>query len=238
MKRLFTNINVIACGVSDNEYYKNIVEELKKCSWEKLSDNKFLCVSVDWLTFFEMTAIDYRYFEEKNIAFRYEIFFEKLPDGQFEYEVNFYEKEERQYSDYLIVENDDLELFKAESEEDNDGLGLFHDTLHNALQNNSNVDIIEYLKENFTDLWNSIVEDVADNTTVDDIKNYNCYLYDRIKDDILDGLDADDLADDLKDDVGREWAENNTDELKDIWLDNANSQEMRDMVCDIVHDYL
>ena len=217
MKRLFTNINV-DCGVSNNDYYKGIVEELKKCSWEKLPDNKFLCVSVDWLTFYKMTAIDYRYFEEKNIDFRYEIFFKKLPDGQFEYEVNFYEKEERQYDDYLIVETDDLELFTEEKPEDLSEEEIIK-KLSSALTlatDNLDIDrIIDLIDNNFADVSNRMREKFCESLVVDDIDN-----------------------DDLKDEIGREWAENNTEELKNIYLDNASSYELKEMATDIINDYL
>lgn len=213
MKRLFTNINV-DCGMSDNEYYKSIVEELKKCSWEKLPDNKFLCVSVDWLTFYKMAAIDYRYFEEKNIAFRYEIFFIKLPDGQFEYEVNFYEKEERQYNDYLIVETDDLELFQAEEKPETDWRNLLSNVLENALEETDVDSIVEFIDSNFAEVSDKIRENFSDN------------------------LEVDDIGDVLKDDIARDWIERNSDDAYDRAVDNMDSYEIRDKIIDYLSDNL
>lgn len=216
MKRLFTNIDVNVYGVSDNEYYKNIVEELKKCNWEKLPDNKFLCVSVDWLTFYKMTAIDYRYFAEKNIAFRYEIFFIKLPDGQFEYEVNFYEKEERQYSDYLIVENDDLELFQVVEEEkpETDWRNLLSNVLENALKETDVDSIVEFIDNNFADVSNKIRENFSDN------------------------LEVDDIGEVLKQDIAEDWIEQNPDDAYDRAVDNMDSYEMRDKIIDYLQNNL
>lgn len=78
MKSLFTNINTYEFN-SQEDFYKSIVEELKSCDWVKARDSdKYLCESVPYLTFYKMTAIDYRYFEDKNICFRYEIFYTKL----------------------------------------------------------------------------------------------------------------------------------------------------------------
>ena len=214
MKRLFTNIDVNLYGVSDNEYYKNIVEELKKCSWEKLPDNKFLCVSVDWMTFYKMTAIDYRYFEEKNIAFRYEIFFIKLPDGQFEYEVNFYEKEERQYSDYLIVETDDLELFKTEEKPGTDWESLLSNVLENALKETDVDSIVEFIDNNFADVSN------------------------KIRDNFCENIEVDDIGEVLKDDIAKDWIEHNPDDAYDRAVDNMDSYEMRDKIIDYLQSNL
>ena len=214
MKRLFTNINV-DCGVSDNEYYKSIVEELKKCSWEKLPDNKFLCVSVDWLTFYKMAAIDYRYFEEKNIAFRYEIFFKKLPDGQFEYEVSFYEKEERQYNDYLIVETDDLELFQAEEKPTGTNWESFlSDALKKALEETDVDSIVDFIDNNFADVSNKIRENLCDN------------------------LEVDDIGETLKEDIARDWIEQNPCDAYEKALDNMSSYDVRDKIIDYLSDNL
>lgn len=217
MKRLFTNIN-INCGMSDNEYYKSIVEKLKKCSWEKLPDNKFLCVSVDWLTFYKMAAIDYRYFEEKNIAFRYEIFFIKLSDGQFEYEVNFYEKEERQYSDYLIVETDDLELFKVEEKNEDLSEEEIIKKLSSALTlatDNLDIDrIIDLIDNNFADVSNRMREIFCEN------------------------LEVDDIGECLKDDIAKDWIERNPDDAYETAVDNMDSYEIKDKIIDYLSDNL
>lgn len=214
MKRLFTNIDVNLYGVSDNEYYKSIVEELKKCSWEKLPDNKFLCVSVDWATFYKMTAIDYRYFEEKNIAFRYEILFIKLPDGQFEYEVNFYEKEERQYNDYLIVENDDMELFKTEEKLGTDWRNLLSNVLENALKETDAKSIADFIDINFTDITNEV--------------RTNC----------IDELTVNDLTISLIEDAAEEWIEQNSSDAFEKAMHNMDSCEIKDQIIDYLQETL
>lgn len=162
MKRLFTNINTYEFN-SQEDFYKSIVEELKSCEWAKEEGNRFLCKSVPFLTFYKMTAIDYRYFEEKNINFRYEIIYSKGVDNQYSWEVNFYENEERQYNDYLLVENDDLGLFPQEKTEEKSTKDKLIECINNYCNENTRSAFIDFLGDEFPGLWEDIVDVVREN---------------------------------------------------------------------------
>lgn len=213
MKRLFTNINTYEFN-SQEDYYNSIVEELKSCEWVKARDgDKFLCESVPFLTFYKMTAIDYRYFEEKSINFRYEIIYTKTTDNQYSWEVNFYENEERQYNDYLLVENDDLGLF-SRPEEQKDWRDILSYTLNQILQSESIRDIVDYIDNNFPS------------------------LSDQVREDCVNNLVASDIDDSLKEDIARDWIDDNSrDAFYRAW-DNLDSYEIKDKIIDYLSDNL
>lgn len=104
----------------------------------------------------------------------------------------------------------------------------------------SNSDILEDLKNNHEDLYSYIIEDYITNLTVDKVEGES--LFDSLWNDIsakaIENAEAEDLNAALKDDVGRAWAEDNLDEIKDIYIDHADISDLRDMVCDIIHNYL
>ena len=212
MKRLFTCMNV---KENDMDFYKNIVEELKSCKWVKVGDSdKFLCESVPFLTFYKMTAIDYRYFEEKNISFRYEIIYSKTTDNQFSWEVNFYENEERQYSDYLLVENDDLELFSRleGQKEQSDWRDVLSYTLNQILQSESVEDVVDYIDNNFSS------------------------ISDKIRENCVESLSKDDLDSDLVEEVGKSWVEKNTSDAWDLIEENAYTSDLKDIVIRVIEN--
>lgn len=214
MKRLFTCMNV---NENDMDFYKNIVEELKSCEWVKARDSdKFLCESVPSLTFYKMTAIDFEYFEVKNINFRYEIIYTKTTDNQFSWEVNFYENEERQYSDYLLVENDDLELFSRleEQKEELDWRDVLSCTLNQILLSESVEDVVDYIDNNFPS------------------------ISDKIRENCIENLDPSDIDDSLKEDIAGDWIDDNSSDALDRAWDNMDSYEIKDKIIDYLSDNL
>lgn len=216
MKRLFTNINTYEFN-SQEDYYNSIVEELKSCEWVKARDsNKFLCESVPFLTFYKMTAIDYRYFEEKNVNFRYEIIYTKGVDNQYLWEVNFYENEERQYNDCLLVENDDLGLFSRPEEQkgESDWRDILSYTLNQILQSESVEDVVDYIYNNFS------------------------LISDKIREGCIENLVASDIDDSLKEDIARDWIDDNSRDAFDRAWDNMDSYEIKDKIIDYLSDNL
>jgi hypothetical protein len=216
MKSLFTNINTYEFN-SQEDFYKSIVEELKSCDWVKARDSdKYLCESVPYLTFYKMTAIDYRYFEDKNICFRYEIFYTKGVDNQYTWEVNFYENEERQYNDYLIVENDDLGLFSRpeEQKEEPDWRDVLSYTLNKILQSESVEDVVDYIDNNFAS------------------------ISDKVRENCIDNLVASDIDDSLKEDIARDWIDDNSGEAFDRAWDNMDSYDIKNKIIDYLADNL
>lgn len=214
MKRLFTNI--VTCeSNSEEEFYKSVVEELKSCEWVKAKDSdKFLCESVPYLTFYKMTAIDYRYFEDKNINFRYEVIYTKGVDNQYTWEVNFYENEERQYNDYLIVENDDLGLFSRpeEQKEESDWRDVLSYTLNQILQSESVEDVVDYIDNNFAS------------------------ISDKIRENCVENLSKDDLDSDFVEEIGKSWVEKNTSDAWDLIEENAYTSDLKDFVIRVIEN--
>lgn len=212
MKKLFAIMNV---NENDVDFYKSIVEELKSCQWEKTdSNNIFVCNSVSTLLFYKMTAIDCSYFESKNIDYFYEIFYTKGVDNTYTWEVNFYEKQERMYSDYLVVENDDLGLFQAEEKPCTDWQNLLSNVLENALKETDVDSIVEFIDNNFAD------------------------VSDKIRENLCDNLEVDDIGDVLKDDIARDWIERNSSDAYDVAVDNMDSYEIKDKIMDYLSDNL
>lgn len=214
MKRLFTNINTYEFN-SQEDFYKSIVEELKGCEWVKENNDKFLCKSVPSMTFYKMTAIDFEYFEVKDINCRYEIIYSKLPDGQYSWEVNFYENEERQYSDYLLIENDDLGLFSSPEEQ----------TEENPIELLKKALILCVEKEIGTSDITSVIEEYD-------------YLYDAIKENVIDNLGIEDLSDSLMEDAAYEYIERCPADCYERAMDNMESYDIKDKIIDYLSDNL
>ena len=214
MKNLFVNINTYEFN-SQEDFYKSIIEELKSCEWVKARDSdKFLCESVPYLTFYKMTAIDYRYFEDKNINFRYEVIYTKGVDNQYTWEVNFYENEERQYNDYLIVENDDLGLFSRpeEQKEEPDWRDVLSYTLNQILQSESVEDVVDYIDNNFAS------------------------LSDKIRENCVENLSKDDLDSDFVEEIGKSWVEENTSDAWDLIEKDAYTSDLKDFVIRVIEN--
>lgn len=218
MKRLFY---FIGGGQFDSQkdFYKSVVEELKSCQWEKKDENTFICASgVTRSTFFKMTGIDYGFFEDREIIYCYDILYSKMVDGQFSWEVNFYENAEKQYSDYLIVENDDLGLFQAEEKTDNMSEEEIIKKLSSALTlatDNLDIDrIIDLIDNNFADVSNRMREIFCEN------------------------LEVDDIGDVLKEDIARNWIEENPVDAYETAVDNMDSYEIKDKIIDYLSDNL
>lgn len=215
MKRLFDFIGTETNTPKD--FYKSVVEELKSCEWVKEGDNnKFICESVPFLTFYKMTAIDYRYFEEKNINFRYEIFYSKTVDNQYLWEVNFYEFNERQYGDYLIVQSDDLGLFQNTEEQTTDE------------------DPVELLKK----ALKLCAEKGVDTANIQGVIEDYDYIYDAIKTQVLDNIGVDDLPSFLIEDAGKEWIDENAADAYDRAVNAMESYEIRDKIIEYLSDNL
>ena len=213
MKRLFTNLNVYE---TSEDFYKTVVEELKSCEWVKKDSDKFLCESVPPMTFYKMTAIDFEYFEVKDIKFRYEIIYTKTTDNQYSWVVSFYENEERQYYYYLLVENDDLGLFSKseEQKEESNWSDVLYNALTQVLQSKSVEDVVDYIDNNFPS------------------------LSDKVREDCVNNLDPSDIGDSLKEDIAREWIEENAADAYDSAIYGMDSCDIKDKIIDYLSDNL
>ena len=202
---------------------EHTMQALKKLEWDGVDGNRF-CAAIDNELFLELTGLNAE-------------FISSLITKTCYCEVSYWREEKNtvEYSYCLSVcySVDDYVAFNCETEESvNDFMELFtekepekteeqikweqfNDSLAGFIGENDYNEVIEQIKQNHTLFWNSIVEDVVENLSTDDIDN-----------------------DDLKDEIGRAWAENNTDELKNLFLDNASSYELKEMATDIINDYL
>ena len=67
----------------------------------------------------------------------------------------------------------------------------------------------------------------------------NCTdVYDAIRDIVLDNLEVNDLPGWLQDDAGKDWVENNLDDAKEKYLENASCSDLKDLAVEIINDYL
>lgn len=70
------------------------------------------------------------------------------------------------------------------------------------------------------------------------IENNCTDVYDAVRDIVLDNLGVNDLPGWLQDDAGKDWVENNLDDAKEKYLENASSSDLRDLAVEIINDYL
>lgn len=117
--------------------------------------------------------------------------------------------------DGVIQEFDDdvLGLF-TEKKPCTDWQNLLSNVLENALKETDVDSIVEFIDNNFADISNKIREDLCDN------------------------LEVDDIGETLKDDIARDWIEQNPCDAYEIALDNMSSYDVRDKIIDYLSDNL
>ena len=195
------------------------IEQLKKSQWQEVEKDKKITGDFSTNLLWEITGLNADILNTKIENAYYEATYTRTENGENEYAYNLcigYLTEND--ASIFSCKTDDsdtdfLELFTEKEPEETDE-EKFIDYLRGFVGERPDGDVIELIKQNLTDFWNNIVTDVMENA------------------------EGDDLSDDLKDEVGRAWAENNTDELKNLFLDNASSYELKEMATDIINDYL
>ena len=195
------------------------IEQLKKSQWEEVEKDRKITGDFSTDLLGEITGLNADVLNTKIENAYYEATYTRTENGENEYTYNLCIGYLTENHDTIFscntedYEFDFLELFTEKEPEETDE-EKFIDYLRGFVGERPDGDVIELIKQNLTDFWNNIVTDVMENA------------------------EGDDLSDDLKDEVGRAWAENNTDELKNLFLDNASSYELKEMATDIINDYL
>ena len=195
------------------------IEQLKKSQWEEVEKDRKITGDFSTDLLGEITGLNADVLNTKIENAYYEATYTRTENGENEYTYNLCIGYLTENHDTIFscntedYEFDFLELFTEKEPEETDE-EKFIDYLRGFVGERPDGDVIELIKQNLTDFWNNIVTDVMENA------------------------EGDNLSDDLKDEVGRAWAENNTDELKNLFLDNASSYELKEMATDIINDYL
>lgn len=199
------------------------IEQLKKSQWQEVENDRKITGDFSTSLLREITGLNADILNTKIENAYYEATYTRtevvIINGENEYSYNLCigyltENHDTIFSCYTDDSDTDfLELFTEKEPEKTDD-EKFIDYLRDFIGERPDGDVIELIKQNLTDFWNNIVTDVMENA------------------------EEDDLTDDLKDEVGRAWAENNPLELKELFLDNASSYELKEMATDIINDYL
>ena len=112
-------------------------------------------------------------------------------------------------------DTDILGLFtKTEEEPGTDWESLLSDALKKALEETDVDSIVEFIDSNFP--------------TVSD----------KIRENFCENLEVDDIGEVLKDDIARDWIEQNPDDAYDRAVDNMDSYEIKDKIIDYLSDNL
>lgn len=196
------------------------IEQLKKSQWEDVENDRKITGDFSTNLLWEITGLNADILNTKIENAYYEATYIRTENGENEYAYNLCIGYLTENHDTIFScntadsDNDFLELFTEKEPEKTDE-EMFIDYLRGFIGERPDGDVIELIKQNLTNFWNNIVCDVVNNLDAEDIDN-----------------------DDLKDEIGRAWAENNTDEIKNLFLDNASSYELKEMATDIINDYL
>lgn len=114
---------------------------------------------------------------------------------------------------YTYVDNEQIVQWNEEFCNDTDILGLFAKNGEKTLTeffNQTSDKIADYIKENDPDLWQ------------------------ELRQNIINGLEEDDLLEDLKEDVGKNWVYCNTDIALDICFREMSNYDLKDKVKDFI----
>ena len=199
------------------------IEQLKKSQWQEVEKDRKITgdFSTDLLR--EITGLNADILNTKIENAYYEATYTKTENGENEYAYNLCIGYLTENHDTIFIchtednYDDFLELFtekEPEKTEEELKWEQFNDSLAGFIGENDYNEVIEQIKQNHTPFWNKIVEDVLDNA------------------------EEDEIPENLKEDIGKTWAENNTDDLKEIYLSNASSYDLKDLATEIINDYL
>ena len=204
-----------------------------KSKWETRDDFLVYC-DFDNALFQKVTGLN-----KISTSFN-EVVYEKCEDNKYKLSFVYFVSGNVIYNNYFVFSDDVLGLF-TEKDVDKPVATVeekFFELFDAYLKEHKVEEVRAMLEEKHVDVWNDIVCNVVNLLTLADVEG-NESLYEDIKGHIIDNeLDADDLTDDLKDEVGREWAKNNLEEIEDIILDNENSYGLKDLAVKIINDYL
>ena len=199
------------------------IEQLKKSQWQEVEKDRKITgdFSTDLLR--EITGLNADILNTKIENAYYEATYTKTENGENEYAYNLCIGYLTENHDTIFIchtednYDDFLELFtekEPEKTEEELKWEQFNDSLAGFIGENDYNEVIEQIKQNHTPFWNKIVEDVLDNA------------------------EEDEIPENLKEDIGKTWAENNTDDLKETYLSNASSYDLKDLATEIINDYL
>ena len=115
---------------------------------------------------------------------------------------------------FQVFDTDILGLFTEEKPTGTDWESLLSDALKKAFEETDVDSIVEFIDYNYADISNKIRENLCEN------------------------LEVDDIGDCLKDDIARDWIEKNPDDAYDRAIDNMDSYEIKDKIIDYLSDNL
>lgn len=200
------------------------IEELKKLNWEKVDDFFKAPIGSDFLT--ELTG--YNIYEDTVTIMSpmsWQVDYYKSAIYQ-----DFSEKYYLQYrifvggvqwasGNFAMFDGDLLGLYTpkeepTEEKPETDWRNLLSNVLENALKETDVDSIVEFIDSNFPTVSDKIRENFSDN------------------------LEVDDIGEVLKDDIAKDWIEQNADDAYDRAVDNMDSYEMRDKIIDYLQNNL
>jgi hypothetical protein len=198
------------------------IKGLKSYAWEKNHDTDiFFIDGISIECFTDFTGYDLAKLQDlkaDNISMGWDLVYGK-PGTDEKYPTSYYLQgivyiDNKIFNDekHFISDVDFLGLYTKEEEKTEEQ--LFLDTIAGFIGEHDDEHIIDLLKQNCTDFWNKIVCDVAENLTVTDID------------------------DSLKDDIARDWIEQNSSDAYDTAIDNMDSYEIKDKIMDYLSDNL
>lgn len=204
------------------------IKGLKSYAWEKNHDtDTFFIGGISIECFTSFTGYDLEKLHDlkaDNVSMGWDLVYGK-PGTNEKYPTSYYLQgivyiDNKIFNDekHFISDVDFLELFTEKEPEKTDEQikwEQFNDSLAGFIGENDDNEVIEQIKQNHTLFWNKIVEDVVENLSADDIDN-----------------------DTLKDDIARDWIERNPSDAYDTAIDNMDSYEIKDKIMDYLSDNL
>ena len=198
------------------------VETLKNVYWEKEDETSFSFIP-DVKTFTELTDYDIEVWTEDTQAAELSIKYQTTnitENGIPYFALRFIAKIHGiiwadEY--FVMFKGDELGLFTPKAEEQKEESN-WSDVLYNALtqvlQSKSIRDVVDYIDNNFSS------------------------LSDQIREDCVHNLDPSDIDDSLKEDIAREWIEENAADAYDSAIYGMESYDIKDKIIEYLSDNL
>ena len=198
------------------------IEQLKKSQWQEVEKDKKITGDFSTNLLWEITGLNADILNTKIENAYYEATYTRTENGENEYAYNL-------CIGYL-TEND-ASIFSCKTDDsDTDFLELFTETEEQTEDENP----IELLKKALKLCADKEVG-TSDITSV--IEDFD-YLYDAIKENIIDNLGIEDLSDSLIEDAAYEYIERNPSDCYYRAMDNMESCEVKDKIIDYLSDNL
>lgn len=201
------------------------IKGLKSYAWEKNHDtDTFFIGGISIECFTDFTGYDLAKLQDlkaDNISMGWDLVYGK-PGTDEKYPTSYYLQgivyiDNKIFNDekHFISDVDFLGLYTKEEEKtDTDWQNLLSNVLENALKETDVDSIVDFIDSNFPTISDKIRENFSEN------------------------LEVDDIGDNLKDDIARDWIERNPSDAYDTAIDNMDSYEIKDKIMDYLSDNL